>query len=428
MPAPARFRGLGRASLVVRVSAVAMMAFFDFFGGSDVWGNVLSLLLFVMFMLFYPRLIVTQMLWKLDQSASFVEGLTKKAKSAVLQRISKNPEPRLAQDVGNFLEFFAISPISLDPYGMVSKLGHIMENYEDRFDAFVDDVAPKAGREEKENIKGGLSGAMSLHGISKLVRHYVELIRKTKNLQLAMVLQMQLPLIERLAAALLDGTESLSNGWPIGDSMGPFAVATMIGDASVREVEKGTVVARRRLAGRKAFIVKAKGPGSRVGKIDKAIAGIVKRNKIAKIITVDAAVKLEGERTGSVAEGVGVAMGGVGVERARIEEVIVDRKIPIDSIVVKMSQEEAMQPVRAEMLAAIPRVTKLVEERVKATRKPGAVIVIGVGNTSGVGNSRKDVAKAEQLARRNMAVMRKREQKLKAEQKRNWLKDLFMGG
>ena len=405
------------------------MGLFDFLGGGgDMWSSVLWFVVFMVFMLFYPRLMVTQVLWKLDQSAQLVEGLTKKAKGAVLRRISKNPEPRLTQDVGNFLEFFAIGPINLDPYGLVNKLGYIMENYDERFDAFVDEVAPKAGKEEKENIKGGLSGAISLHGIAKIVRHYVELIRKTKNLQLAMVVQMQLPLIERLAAALLDGTEALSNGWPIGDSMGPFAVASMIGDARVREIEKGTVVATRRIAGRKVFIVKAKGPGSRVGKLDKAISAIVRRNKTAKIITIDAAVKLEGERTGSVAEGVGVAMGGIGVERARIEDVVVQRKIPIDSIVVKMSQEEAVQPVRAEMLAAIPRMTKAVEDRIKATRKPGAVIVVGVGNTSGVGNSRKDVAKAEQIARRNMAVMRKREQKLKEDEKKNWWKDLLTGG
>jgi len=405
------------------------MGFFDFLGGgSDVWGNILWFIVFMVFMMFYPRLMVTQMLWKLDQSAQLMEGLTKKAKNAVLRRISKNPEPRLAQDVGNFLEFFAIGPISLDPYGIVDKLGHIMENYDERFDAFVDEVAPKLGKEEKENIKGGLSGAISLHGIAKIVRHNVELVRKLKSLQLAMLLQMQLPLIERLAAALFDGTEALSNGWPIGDSMGPFAVASMIGDARVRDIEKGTVVATKRLAGRKVFLVKAKGPGSRVGKIDKAINAIARRNKIAKIITIDAAVKLEGERTGSVAEGVGVAMGGVGVERSRIEDAVAQRKLPIDSVVIKMSQEEAFQPVRAEMLAAIPRVTKIVEERVRASKKAGAVIVVGVGNTSGVGNSRRDIAKAEQIARRNMAVMRKREQKLKEQEKKDWWKDLLTGG
>jgi hypothetical protein len=401
--------------------------FLSQFGG-DMWSQVVWFLMFMVFALFYPRLMVTQMLWKLEMSAQMVEGLTRKAKATVLRRVSGSPSPKLAQDVGNFLEFFAIGPISLDPYGIVDKLGHIMENFDDRFDAFVDDIAPKLGAEEKEDVKGGLSGAMSLHGVAKVVRHYVELVRKTKNLQLAMVLQMQLPQIEKLSVALLDGTEALSNGWPIGDSMGPFAAATLIGDARAKEFEKGTVVATRRIAGRKVFIIKAKGPGSRVGKIDKAISAIAKRNRLAKVITIDAAVKLEGERTGSVAEGVGVAMGGVGVERARIESVIVRQKIPIDSIVVKMSQEEAIQPVRAEMLAALPRVTSLVEERVKATKKRGAVIVVGVGNTCGVGNDRKAVAKAEQLARRNMAMVRKREEKLKQEQKKHWWKDLIQLG
>lgn len=396
--------------------------------GTDMFGNVVWFLLFMVLALFYPRLMVMQMIWRLDSSARMVEGLTKKARSAVLKRVSASPDPKLVQDVTNFLEFFAIGPISLDPYGIVNKLGHIMDNFDDRFDAFVDDIAPKLGAEEKEDIKGGLSGAMSLHGIAKIIRHYVETVRKTKNLQLAMVLQMQLPQIEKLAVALLDGTEALSNGWPIGDSMGPFVVATLVGDARPKELEKGTMVATRRLAGRKVFIVKAKGPGSRVGKIDRAIAAIAKRNKVAKIITIDAAVKLEGERTGSVAEGVGVAMGGIGVERARIEDVVVGQKIPIDSIVVKMSQEEAVQPVRAEMLAAIPRVTKIVEDRIKATKSQGSVIIVGVGNTCGVGNDKKGVAKAEQLARRNMAMVRKREEKLKQEAKKNWWKDWIQLG
>ena len=41
----------------------------------------------------------------------------------------------------------------------------------------------------------GLSGAVSLHSIAKIVRHYVETVRKTKNLQLALMLQMQLPMM-----------------------------------------------------------------------------------------------------------------------------------------------------------------------------------------------------------------------------------------
>ena len=58
----------------------------------------------------------------------------------------------------------------------------------------------------------------------------------------------------------------------------------------------------------------------------------ITEKKIAKIITIDAAAKLEGERTGTIAEGVGVALGGIGVDRTYIENVAVKRKIPLDSI------------------------------------------------------------------------------------------------
>ena len=156
-----------------------------------------------------------------------------------------------------------------------------MENYDERFDAFVDEVAPKAGKEEKENIKGGLSGAISLHGIAKIVRHYVELIRKTKNLQLAMVLQMQLPLIERIAVALLDGTEALSNGWPIGDSMGPFAVASMIGDARVREDREGHGRGHAAHSRTQGFHCQGQRPGQPRGQDRQSDSAIVRRNKLA---------------------------------------------------------------------------------------------------------------------------------------------------
>ena len=43
---------------------------------------------------------------------------------------------------------------------------------------------------------------MGLRQISKIVRHYVETAKKFKNLQIAMVLQMQLPIIEKSAFEL----------------------------------------------------------------------------------------------------------------------------------------------------------------------------------------------------------------------------------
>lgn len=403
--------------------------FFDFLGGNGgILGNILWFAIFLVFMLFYPRIIIAQMLWKLEQSALSMEKMTKKGRNIVVRRISKKPSKKLKENINNFLEFFMIQPINLDPYGIIKKLEHMMDMSETRFKYFVDQIAPGMDLESKQNIRMGLSGAVSLNQIAKLVRHFVELIRKTKNLQLALVLQMQLPMIERLSKALLMGTEALTNGWTIGDSVGSMAIAHMVGTSKMKEVEEGTMLVTKRIAGRKVFLIKAKGPGGRLGKIGRVTEKLIKRNKIAKVITVDASAKLEGEKTGKVAEGVGVAIGGIGVERSYIENITVKKKIPLDSIVIKMSQEEAIQPIKAEVLASIPRVLSAVGERIKATRGSGAVILVGVGNSSGVGNNKREAQQAEKQARKVIKIMKKREEKTKEMEKKKRWKNLFWGG
>src|SRR3989338_8063405 len=89
--------------------------------------------------------------------------------------------------------------------------------------------------------------------------------------------------------------------------------------------------------------MKAKGPSPHLGRDDEAIQKIMKKNKIVRVITIDAAQKLEGEKSGSVAEGVGFAMGGWG-QREMIESFLMPKKMPIDSIVVKVGMAEAIIP------------------------------------------------------------------------------------
>jgi hypothetical protein len=395
--------------------------------GGDMFSNILWMIMFIVFMLFYPRLIIAQMLWKLEQAAVVMERRTTKAKNIVLRKISKKPGKNIKNSVRNFLEFFAIQPISLDPYGIVKKVEHIMDMSEDRFDYFVDQVAPSMGLEEKQNIKMGMSGAVTLNSVAKIVRHFVETVRKTKNLQMALILQMQLPMIERISKALLSGTEALTNGWPIGDTIGNLAAAHLVGKRGrMKEYEKDVMLSKKTVGRRTVYIMKARGPGGRLGKIGKAVEKLVKEKKIAKIITIDAAAKLEGERTGTIAEGVGVALGGIGVDRTYIENTAVKGKIPLDSIVIKMSQEEAIQPMKKEVLATVPYVLRRVAERIKATRGSGAILVIGVGNSSGVGNNQKAAMEAEVMIKRVDRQMKIREKKMKQKKKQS-LANLFWG-
>jgi hypothetical protein len=272
----------------------------------------------------------------------------------------------------------------------VSKVDHVIRGEKDRFTYFVKQIAPELDPEERANIEMGLAGGITVHEIAKIVRHYVEMVRKTKNIQIAMVLQMQLPMVERIAKAMFKGTESLSKGEPIGDGLGPLVVADMAGKNGWKEVEEDIIASETKMNGRNIILLKARGPGGRIGYPGKAVAKVVAQKKIVRIITIDAAAKLEGEKTGSLAEGVGVAMGGPGTERFYIEDIVVKKNIPVDSIIVKMSNEEAITPMRKAIKDAIPEVNESIKRSLERTKAGDTVLIVGVGNTSGVGNSSKD--------------------------------------
>jgi len=308
---------------------------------TDIWSQFLNIFFWIVLIVFYPKIMVAQVMLQLENSVVKMEQMSKKARGIVIKKISKKPDKKLKDQVKNFMEFFAISPVGLDPYGIIKKYGHLIDQEKYRFNYFVSQIAPNLKSEERANIVMGLSASMSLHQITKIMRHYVELIKKTKSYNLALIIQMQLPLIKRIAKALYSGTEALSEGWTIGDGIGPYVTASFI-DGEAKEADEETVVYRKKHLDRDVIVIKAKGPGGRTGNPGALLEKLSKKVKIAKIISIDAAAKLEGEKTGSVAEGVGVAMGGIGVERYKIEDVAIKSKIPLDSIIVKMSQEEAI--------------------------------------------------------------------------------------
>ena len=387
-------------------------------GGFDLSTILFYLVFFFIMPILYLRMNYWQSLLKLETVASQMTEMSVNAKKIVLKKLSKNPDAQLKQQVSSFMEFFVIDPVNIDPYGIMSKIEHLVDLQERRFESFVDKIAPRADKETQANLVMGLSGALSLHQIEKIIRHYVEIVKKTKNVQYAMIFSMQLPLIERIAKALLTGTEALTNGWAIGDAAGPIVAAHMIGNARAREIEKDVLVVRKKIGKKTVYVMKAKGPGGRLGKLGKAVEKIARKNRIAKIITIDAAAKLEGERTGSIAEGVGVAIGGPGVDRSKIESLATQADIPIDSYVIKMGQEEAIMPIKKEVLAAVPQVIDFVEENIKSTREKGVIVVVGVGNTGGIGNNKQAALKTEEQAKKVLAIMKQREKKEK--KKMDW--------
>ena len=392
------------------------MDIFQFGLESNPFSVLISFAMLVVFFMFYPRLMLSQIMWKLEKTVKDLEEMSDSAKEFVLKEINPKPEKKTREAVNRFFEFFMIAPVSLDPYGIVKKVEHMIEGQRERFSYFVKQTAPKLGEEKQANIEMGLAGGITLHEIAKVVKHYVEIVKKTKSFQIAMILQMQLPLVESMSKSIYKGTKAMAQGRPIGDAAGPYFVAKMAGNEKYSSFGDDIVLVRKDIKGRDAFLLKARGPGGRLGRPGLAVHQIAKQHKIVKIISIDAAAKMEGERTGDVAEGIGVAMGGIGVERNYIEEVAVKSGIPLDSIIVKMSSEEAIEPLRKSIIDAYPQIMEALERSLETVKKDGKVVIVGVGNTSGVGNNAKEIKQAEELAEKWEKHLNAKKKKKKGKQ------------
>ncbi len=365
-----------------------------FLAQNDPFSMVLWFFMFFVFIFLYPRLMLSQLIYKIEQSARKMEDMSRRANIITAKKIGSRDAKKPVEE---FTDFFVVEPSAIDPFGLVKKVDQTIRSMEFRFSEFVDEIAKGKSYSEKQQINYALRAAIGLRQISKMVRHFVETAKKFKNLQIAMILQMQLPIIEKIAESEFRGTEAFLNGLPIGDSIGPLAAASLI-DSS-KEIAEDVVMGETTINGRKCFVLKAKGPAPHLGRIDEAIEKIMSRHRISRVITIDAAQKLEGERSGSVAEGVGFAMGGVG-QREMIENALLPKKLPIDSIVVKVGMEDAIVPMRKDIFKAREKVIELIRKSVNRAGKGEKVIVIGVGNSCGVGDSKKaaeDTAKMVEI-------------------------------
>ncbi len=96
--------------------------------------------------------------------------------------------------------------------------------------------------------------------------------------------------------------------------------------------------------------------------------------KIDSLIMVDAALKLEGETTGEIAEGIGAAIGGIGVEKFRIEKAAVDKDIPMYAVVVKQSLIDAISVMKKEIAEASDKTVAVVQRIIEEKTKEGDTV------------------------------------------------------
>jgi hypothetical protein len=291
------------------------------------------------------------------------------------------------QRVDQFLDYVTIMPVDTDPAGIIGKIDHVVTTNNDRVRAEVTALLGQNSPVTVSISENLLEVATSLNLIHKIVRHFYLLGKKTNSYFTLIQLQMLMPMIIQEADALLNAVDSFKVGQPVGDGIGPVVVSRYMAGQEKRVVAKDTVMAITEYKGRKLYVLKADGPMAYVGQPGVAMKKIVDEMgvKPSAIIMIDAALKLEGEKTGEIAEGVGAAIGGIGVEKFQIEEVATKAKVPLYAILVKQSILEAITVMRKEIAEAADKAVQVLNRVIEEKTKEGdEVVVAGIGNTLGV--------------------------------------------
>jgi len=301
----------------------------------------------------------------------------------VKQKLSPNGDP--TQKLDRFFDYFTIMPVDIDPNGIIPKIHHLVRSREDTTRKQVKSMFSEISTLEVTKVQNLLEIVTTLQLLHRIVRHLFLTAKKQNNYPLILPLQMMLPFIMEQAEALKDAVPAFKQGQPIGDGIGPLVVGGMMLDTKKQKAEFETVYSESEFNDRKLILLKAEGPYATVGRPGEATESLVEKLKPNIIIMIDAALKLEGEDTGDVAQGFGAAIGGVGTDRFKIEAIATKYDIPIFAIVVRQSVKEAITLMTKEISDQAENVKSQVYEMITDNSNPNqTVLVIGVGNTLGV--------------------------------------------
>ncbi len=291
--------------------------------------------------------------------------------------------------LSRLLDFFIIEPVSIEPTDIIKRMDHLLRVAESSVKQLIEKALPSIGKYERSLVESAVSIVASIGLIYRVLRHYIIQGEKEENYIIVMQLMYLMPQILRIVKILHEALDAFMYGKPIGDGVGPL-VAYMLAEKSnvvSKRIIDETSVLEAMYKNRRLIIIKAEGPGSNVGYPGAVVSRIVEElnGNVSLILTVDAALKLEGEETGLIAEGVGVAIGDPGPEKIAIERVAAKYNIPLRALVIKMDLREALTTMRKSIHqtceAVIDRIEKIIEE---FTTEGSTIIIAGIGNTMGI--------------------------------------------
>ena len=316
-----------------------------------------------------------------------LDEFTKTTKKEFLNYLKSNLTSKSdpSKKLDSFFDYFTIMPVDLDPNGIISKINHLVRSREDFIRLQINNMFSDLPSIELSKIQNLLEIVTTLQLFHKHTRHLYLTAKKQKNFPLILPLQMMIPFIMEEATALKDAMSAIKKNQPIGDSIGPMIVGQLMLETTKENAAFETVWSKTSFEDRELFLLKAEGPNATVGRPGDGFEKIISIKKPDLVIMIDASLKLEGEDSASIAKGFGAAIGGIGTERFKIEEIATKNQIPILALVVKQSIHEAITLMTDAIANKADSVKEELLQMIRDNSTSGqTVLLIGVGNTIGV--------------------------------------------
>jgi len=90
-----------------------------------------------------------------------------------LKKYRENQDPAfLNQSVDRLLGSFVISPVSMDPTGIVPKMEHILDSADENLKSEIRKIAPKADESQVQTLSNVAEITIGLNNMFKIVRHF----------------------------------------------------------------------------------------------------------------------------------------------------------------------------------------------------------------------------------------------------------------
>ena len=301
----------------------------------------------------------------------------------------------IKQFIQKMLEFFVISPSPIDP-PLYNKIHFLSAEREKRYRNLIENFISIKSKEKIATITSLLQATTEIDILYKKVNHNLLVGKQTKSYWFLLQSAAEITQIMLNAHAYRAALDSFLLKRPIGDSIGPMVVADFTHsyqeNANVTSLDHGYCQSIVNYRERECICLRAKGPECVVGNPGDALEKILSTNPDVKIIiTIDAMSKLKGEKTGTVAQGLGVAAGGGNsensIEKYKIENLAYNHNpiIPVEAIICREALEEAVLPMNEEISESVPKIIRILKEIIRnQTSIHDKVIIIGIGNAIGI--------------------------------------------